>query len=101
MVHEAGCQPPHKIDENMWKNREQIEEILVLLERSCWPKVVRYKVSCAFNFYICETFIEFCCDDNILALEVVTLHQVYLVSQQSSHIHMFLGLEDHFLTSIQ
>lgn len=92
MVHEAGCQPPHKIDENMWKNREQIEEILVLLERPRWPKVVRYKVPCAFNFYICETFIKFCCDDNILAVEVVILHQVYIVSQHPVTFTSFLVL---------
>ncbi|KAM7532126.1 hypothetical protein LguiB_035536 [Lonicera macranthoides] len=45
LVHEAGCQPPHKIDENMWKNREQIEEILVLLERPRWPKVLQQQLT--------------------------------------------------------
>ncbi|KAL3654860.1 hypothetical protein CASFOL_000646 [Castilleja foliolosa] len=34
LVQEAKCQPPHKVDENMWKNREQLEEILFLLEAS-------------------------------------------------------------------
>jgi hypothetical protein len=38
LVREAGCEPPHKIDENMWKNREQIEEIIFLLETFHWPK---------------------------------------------------------------
>ncbi|GMP86226.1 hypothetical protein CsSME_00039077 [Camellia sinensis var. sinensis] len=38
LIDEADCQPPHKIDENMWKNREQIEEILFLLESSHWPE---------------------------------------------------------------
>lgn len=37
LILEAESQPPHKIDENMWKNREQIEEILFLLETSNWP----------------------------------------------------------------
>ncbi|KAK6943320.1 hypothetical protein RJ641_024422 [Dillenia turbinata] len=37
LVEEADRQPPHKIDENMWKNREVIEEILYLIERSHWP----------------------------------------------------------------
>lgn len=41
LVREAECEPPHKIDENMWKNREQIEEIIYLLESSHWPKAVR------------------------------------------------------------
>ncbi|KAL4587246.1 hypothetical protein LXL04_000114 [Taraxacum kok-saghyz] len=38
LVKEADLHPPHKIDENMWKNREQIEEIILLLDRSHWPK---------------------------------------------------------------
>ncbi|XP_057476874.1 uncharacterized protein LOC130764558 [Actinidia eriantha] len=45
LVHEAECQPPHKIDENMWKNREQIEEILFLLETSHWPKVLQQQTT--------------------------------------------------------
>lgn len=44
LVDEADRRPPHKIDENMWKNRENIEEILFLLETSHWPAVVRYKI---------------------------------------------------------
>lgn len=43
LLEEASHQPPHKIDENMWKNRESIEEILYLLERSHWPTLVRGK----------------------------------------------------------
>ncbi|KAE9600751.1 putative GOLD domain-containing protein [Lupinus albus] len=30
-------QPPHKIDENMWKNREYIEETIFLLDTCNWP----------------------------------------------------------------
>ncbi|XP_021837576.1 uncharacterized protein [Spinacia oleracea] len=30
-------QPPHKIDENMWKNREHIEEIIFMLQPPQWP----------------------------------------------------------------
>ncbi|KAL2500353.1 GOLD domain protein [Forsythia ovata] len=41
LVQEADRQPPHKIDENMWRNREQIEEILYLLEVSQWPRVLQ------------------------------------------------------------
>ncbi|CAA0836177.1 Unknown protein [Striga hermonthica] len=37
LVQEAEAKPPHKVDENMWKNREQIEEILFLLEVRHWP----------------------------------------------------------------
>ncbi|KAI3473873.1 hypothetical protein Pfo_028054 [Paulownia fortunei] len=38
LVLDAERQPPHKVDENMWKNREQIEEILFLLEVPHWPR---------------------------------------------------------------
>ncbi|KAF5199139.1 retinal-binding protein [Thalictrum thalictroides] len=41
LAHEADCDPPHKIDENMWKNRENIEEMLFLLERSNWPRLLQ------------------------------------------------------------
>ncbi|CAN7037154.1 hypothetical protein BRARA_B00002 [Brassica rapa] len=41
LIEEANQQPPHKIDENMWKNREQMEEILFLLQPSRWPVQLR------------------------------------------------------------
>ncbi|KAF6172696.1 hypothetical protein GIB67_042019 [Kingdonia uniflora] len=41
LAHEADCSPPHKIDENMWKNREHIEEIIFLFERSHWPALLQ------------------------------------------------------------
>ncbi|XP_042492150.1 uncharacterized protein LOC122071804 isoform X2 [Macadamia integrifolia] len=41
LAREADCPPPHKIDENMWKNREHIEEILSLLEKSHWPRMLQ------------------------------------------------------------
>ncbi|GLU17791.1 hypothetical protein SLE2022_341440 [Rubroshorea leprosula] len=41
LIQEADSQPPHKIDENMWKNRENIEEIIFLLERSRWPAALQ------------------------------------------------------------
>lgn len=41
LVQEAEAQPAHKIDENMWKNREQMEEILFLLENSRWPPALQ------------------------------------------------------------
>ncbi|KAJ0734945.1 putative GOLD domain-containing protein [Helianthus annuus] len=41
LVQEVDSQPPHKIDENMWKNREHIEEIIFLLETSHWPKLLQ------------------------------------------------------------
>ena len=40
LIRESEKQPPHKIDENLWKNREQIEEIIFLLETSNWPTSV-------------------------------------------------------------
>ncbi|CAN8237636.1 unnamed protein product [Cochlearia groenlandica] len=41
VIDEANRQPPHKIDENIWKNREQLEEILFLLQPSRWPLQLR------------------------------------------------------------
>lgn len=41
LAKEADCEPPHKIDENMWKNREHIEEMLFLLERSNGAKLLQ------------------------------------------------------------
>ncbi|CAK9195303.1 unnamed protein product [Sphagnum troendelagicum] len=33
--------PPHKIDENTWRNREQVEEILFLLQKDNWPSMLK------------------------------------------------------------
>lgn len=41
LVDQVDCPPPHKIDENMWKNREHIEEIIFLLDRSHWPTTLQ------------------------------------------------------------
>ncbi|ESW06594.1 hypothetical protein PHAVU_010G060400 [Phaseolus vulgaris] len=41
LIEEADRLPPHKIDENMWKNREYIEETIFLLESSNWPEVLK------------------------------------------------------------
>ncbi|XP_074276975.1 uncharacterized protein LOC141600626 [Silene latifolia] len=38
---EVDREPPHKIDENMWKNRENLEEIIYLLDRSQWPATLQ------------------------------------------------------------
>ncbi|PWA85960.1 GOLD domain-containing protein [Artemisia annua] len=50
LLNEVESQAPHKIDENMWKNREQIEEIIFLLETSHWPKSVRSKIFQVIKF---------------------------------------------------
>ncbi|KAL5720627.1 hypothetical protein ACHQM5_013278 [Ranunculus cassubicifolius] len=39
LVHEAERDSPHKIDENVWKNREHIEEMLFLLANA--PKLLQ------------------------------------------------------------
>ncbi|KAM1257793.1 hypothetical protein TB2_036901 [Malus domestica] len=39
-VSELDSEPPHKVDVNMWKNREHMEEILFLLENPHWPQTV-------------------------------------------------------------
>ncbi|KAK1312244.1 hypothetical protein QJS10_CPA07g01390 [Acorus calamus] len=38
LINEANSNPPHKVDENLWKNRENIEEVLFLLDESHWPQ---------------------------------------------------------------
>ncbi|XP_008782731.2 uncharacterized protein LOC103702180 [Phoenix dactylifera] len=45
VVNEAGREPPQKIDENLWKNREHIEEILFLLEESHQPRLLQEKAT--------------------------------------------------------
>lgn len=42
-------QPPHKIDENMWKNREYIEETIFLLQQSNWPDTLKQQQSTPDN----------------------------------------------------
>ncbi|KAL2899716.1 Retinal-binding protein [Bienertia sinuspersici] len=41
VVDEVDQEPPHKIDANMWKNREHIEEIIFLLDRPNWPATLQ------------------------------------------------------------
>ncbi|KAF0926358.1 hypothetical protein E2562_023076 [Oryza meyeriana var. granulata] len=40
---EASGMPAHKIDENLWKNREQMEEILFLLNKSRRPVALQQR----------------------------------------------------------
>eukprot|EP00850_Spirogloea_muscicola_P024099 SM000441S16123 [mRNA] locus=s441:16177:19803:- [translate_table: standard] len=37
VVSKLDVKAPHKIDENLWKNREQIEEIQYLCDKEHWP----------------------------------------------------------------
>ncbi|XP_004302492.1 PREDICTED: uncharacterized protein LOC101292427 [Fragaria vesca subsp. vesca] len=41
VVDESERRPPHKVDENMWKNREHMEEIIFLLDRAHWPQALQ------------------------------------------------------------
>ncbi|XP_065854280.1 uncharacterized protein [Euphorbia lathyris] len=45
LIEEADRDPVHKIDENLWKNREHMEEILYLLDRSHWPQALQSSTS--------------------------------------------------------
>ncbi|CAB4285023.1 unnamed protein product [Prunus armeniaca] len=45
LVSELESEPPHKVDENMWKNREHMEEILYLLEKPHWPRSLQQQLS--------------------------------------------------------
>lgn len=67
LVHEADREPPHKIDENMWKNREHMEETLFLLETSNWPAVVRY-ISLLWQYFILHPMCLFYCLEHIFIL---------------------------------
>lgn len=69
LLHEAENQPPHKIDENMWKNREHMEEILFLLEKSHWPIEVLLK-----EFEICHV-----CNCKILGRHPILCIHLHLV----------------------
>lgn len=41
VVEHVDREPPHKLDENMWKNREHMEEIMYLLDRCNWPYMLQ------------------------------------------------------------
>ncbi|KAF9680149.1 hypothetical protein SADUNF_Sadunf06G0091100 [Salix dunnii] len=52
LLKEAEGEPPHKIDENMWKNREHMEEILFLLDKSRCPPALQNDSELASVFSI-------------------------------------------------
>ncbi|KAL9236076.1 hypothetical protein vseg_010783 [Gypsophila vaccaria] len=45
VVDELDRESPHKIDENLWKNRENLEEIIYLLDRSHWPAMLQQQAT--------------------------------------------------------
>lgn len=49
VAHEVDSPSPHKIDQNMWKNREHIEEILFLLEAHGLRMVIMF-IWCYIRF---------------------------------------------------
>lgn len=42
LIKELETSAPHKLDENLWRNREQIEEMLFLLSNKKWPSLVSF-----------------------------------------------------------
>lgn len=42
LIKKLEAPAPHKLDENLWRNREQIEEILSLVSNKRWPSSVSY-----------------------------------------------------------
>ncbi|KAI3839401.1 hypothetical protein MKW92_030821, partial [Papaver armeniacum] len=54
LAQEVESATPHKIDQNMWKNREHIEEMLYLMEGSHWPKMLQQQ-STPEEIEICAT----------------------------------------------
>ncbi|XP_042420525.1 uncharacterized protein LOC122008751 [Zingiber officinale] len=45
LVQEVDSQPAHKVDQNLWKNRENLEEILFLLDQAHWPRMFQEKAN--------------------------------------------------------
>lgn len=41
LIAELKAPAPHKLDENLWRNREQIEEMLSCLAKGKWPKLLK------------------------------------------------------------
>ncbi|KAG6482419.1 hypothetical protein ZIOFF_059050 [Zingiber officinale] len=45
LVQEVDRQPAHKVDQNLWKNRENLEEILFLLDQAHRPRMFQEKAN--------------------------------------------------------
>lgn len=45
LVADLTCTTAHKIDENLWMNREQVEETLFLFDEANWPAAVSVVLS--------------------------------------------------------
>lgn len=63
LITDINASPPHKIDENLWRNREQIEEITLLLKKDKWPASVScctttclFRLSCTMSCPICSIY---------------------------------------------
>lgn len=56
LVAQLEFAPPHKMDENLWKNREKIEELLYLLDRQQWPEKVSITAHAHCNGYQIDAF---------------------------------------------
>lgn len=73
---DADRSAPHKIDENMWRNREHMEEIVFLLERSRWPPAVMHLMHIPMH-YIWFTIYGLWCGDLISWFWIILVASIF------------------------
>lgn len=100
MLQEAERHPPHKIDENMWKNREQIEEILFLLDVSRWPTSVRY-TTCLFHLIYIDFYRPHSLDNQSVAFICFTQLRQESVVEGVELVAVVMRLQEKFKSTLK